>query len=153
MRFPDCTTLQSPLYGRTFTRTATAALVRLDPLALCTGVLHLAPPVHFGSPQREGETPGEVAGPTEHATAGSSVRYPTQVTRQKDRRPRPAPVLRVVWRSAEVLRQQSLVTVAHDPVAFARDRLQLRAIEHRRRVVATADEAGLLQLAGHAGRP
>jgi hypothetical protein len=29
----------------------------------------------------------------EHDTAGSSVRYPTEATRQKDRRPGPAPVV------------------------------------------------------------
>jgi hypothetical protein len=29
----------------------------------------------------------------EHDTAGSSVRYPTQAARQKDRRPGPAPVV------------------------------------------------------------
>jgi hypothetical protein len=104
--------------------------------------------------RNEGEHPGEVArrpvSTTEQGRLCATRRKPHGSRMSSGVGSRvPVPVAQ---RLVEGLRQQSLVALADDPVAFARDRLQLTAVEHRSRAGAAANQAGALQFACHAGR-
>jgi hypothetical protein len=124
----------------------------MKPVAIHAQARPISDPLcHSDRPQ--GEHTGEVARGRLSTTEQSRL----CATRRKPRGSKMVgalgsrPLIRIAPRSVEGARQQSLVSVADDPVAFARHRLELRAVEHGSRAAGAGDQPRVLQFADHAG--